>query len=361
MKYQFVVFLLNHPHKNTASSKALADCEKIFEENEYKSLNVYIVRSTTQLIFTLAKFSYHIMKMINKVEDNSTIVVQYPILGFNGYMKWLIKVLKRKGTKFISIIHDIESLRTMQPHLYAREIENLSNYDVVIAHNKYMAGWLIEQGLKVPVLPLNLFDYIVDQNKPLMHVLPEKLESDSYTIAFAGNLEKSAFIHQLQDLPNLKFNLYGPGYSVASGTRISNTRWCGSHSPEEIPFKLEGHFGLLWDGDSLTGCTGALGFYLQYNNPHKLSLYIAAGLPVIVPANSAIADIVRENEIGICINSLNELEQVLSGITAETIGNYKTNILKLREKVVSGSNLTAALHLAENIISKAAAELCKVS
>jgi len=361
MKYQFVVFLLNHPHKNTASSKALADCEKIFDGNEYKSLNVYIVRSTTQLIFTLAKFSYHIMKMINKVEDNSTIVVQYPILGFNGYMKWLIKVLKRKGTKFISIIHDIESLRTMQPHLYAKEIENLSNYDVVIAHNKYMAGWLTEQGLTVPVVPLNLFDYLLDQSKPLMHFLPEKTIDNRYTIAFAGNLEKSAFIHQLQDLQNLNFNLYGPGYTVASGTRISNTKWCGSYSPEEVPFKLEGHFGLLWDGDSLAGCTGALGFYLQYNNPHKLSLYIAAGLPVIVPANSAIADIVREKEIGICINSLVDLESVLGSITEETISQYRTNILKLRDKVVTGSNLKAALHQAEDMLNKPAEEPCKVS
>jgi glycosyltransferase involved in cell wall biosynthesis len=361
MKYQFVVFLLNHPHKNTASSKALADCEQIFNDNEYKSLNVYIVRSTTQLLFTLAKFSYHIMKMIKKVEDNSTIVVQYPILGFNGYMKWLIKVLKRKGTKFICIIHDIESLRTMQPNLYAREIENLSAYDVVISHNKYMTGWLKEQGLAAPMVSLELFDYLLDQSKPLTYTLPEDAQAGGYTIAFAGNLEKSAFIHQLQDLHNVKFNLYGPGYTVASGTRISNTKWCGSHSPEDIPFKLDGHFGLLWDGDSLSGCTGALGFYLQYNNPHKLSLYIAAGLPVIVPANCAVADIVREHQIGICVNSLTEIENVLANTTVDMVATYRTNILKLREKVITGSNLSAALATAEKIIEQTAAELCKVS
>src|SRR5256885_12001079 len=36
--------------------------------------------------------------------------------------------------------------------------------------------------------------------------------------------------------------------------------------------------------------------YLKFNNPHKLSLYVAAGLPVIVPADSAISVFVRSEE-----------------------------------------------------------------
>ena len=41
----------------------------------------------------------------------------------------------------------------------------------------------------------------------------------------------------------------------------------------------------MWDGPSPDTCAGVYGAYLRYNNPHKTSLYLAAGL---YPRNAGI-------------------------------------------------------------------------
>lgn len=61
--------------------------------------------------------------------------------------------------------------------------------------------------------------------------------------------------------------------------------WHGSFKPEESPEHLQG----VWDGDSVDTCAGNTGAYLRYNNPHKTSLYLACGMPVIVWKEAAIA------------------------------------------------------------------------
>ena len=34
-------------------------------------------------------------------------------------------------------------------------------------------------------------------------------------------------------------------------------------------YKMEGSFGLVWDGTSKDTCIGGFGEYLKFNNPHK--------------------------------------------------------------------------------------------
>ena len=87
-----------------------------------------------------------------------------------------------------------------------------------------------------------------------------------------------------------------------------NINYHGSFGVDEIPSKLTRGFGLVWDGDSLDGCRGQSGQYLRYNNPHKLSLYLSSGLPVVIWTGAAEAGFVREHGVGLCVDSLNDLE-----------------------------------------------------
>ena len=93
-------------------------------------------------------------------------------------------------------------------------------------------------------------------------------------------------------------------------------RYRGKFAPEELIANLDGQFGLVWDANTLDTCGGTDGNYLRYNNPHKLSLYIAAGVPVIVWKESALAGFVEKNGLGICVNSLMELPEAISKISA---------------------------------------------
>ena len=76
--------------------------------------------------------------------------------------------------------------------------------------------------------------------------------------------------------------------------RGKNVKYCGQYKPEELPEKLEGGFGLVWDGDDLGACTGVFGEYMKYNNPHKTSLYLASGLPVIIWEKAAMAKYIEK-------------------------------------------------------------------
>ncbi|SPC35703.1 hypothetical protein [Pseudolactococcus paracarnosus] len=71
---------------------------------------------------------------------------------------------------------------------------------------------------------------------------------------------------------------------------------------------VKGHengIGLVWDSDSDHDTS-----YQRYQNiksPHKLSLYLAAELPVILPTFSPFSNFILDNQLGACITDLSEL------------------------------------------------------
>lgn len=108
----------------------------------------------------------------------------------------------------------------------------------------------------------------------------------------------------------------------------------------------EGDFGLVWDGESPLTCTGAFGEYLQYNNPHKTSLYIRCHLPVIVWEKAAIAPFIRENNIGMCVDSLEHLDDILLSVTREQYAVMKENCIHISERLAFGFYTQKALEKA---------------
>ena len=130
--------------------------------------------------------------------------------------------------------------------------------------------------------------------------------------------------------------MYGNGFNKKISDINSNIRWFGSFSPNEIITQLKGDFGLIWDGDSAEGITGLAGNYMRYNTPHKTSLYIAAGLPLIVSENAAIASFVTKNKVGICVGSLAEISFKALTTTPAVYTEMKKNVLRIGENIRSG-------------------------
>ena len=93
------------------------------------------------------------------------------------------------------------------------------------------------------------------------------------------------------------------------------------------------------------------GEYLKYNNPHKLSLYLASGIPVIIWEKAAEADFVRKNHLGICVASLFELSEVLKKIDKETYVQMANNVSEFSKKITNGYYTYSALQKAEKLIS----------
>ena len=215
--------------------------------------------------------------------------------------------------------------------------------DIVIVHNDNMRGWLSQHDVaNDKMLSLQLFDYLLNNI-----VFPNYVYRSVPTIVIAGNLDKNKapYIDQIGRVKNVKWNLYGPNY-VPNVMGRDNIIYCGCYAPDVLQSKIEGMFGLVWDGDSIKTCTGASGEYLKYNNPHKLSFYLASGIPVIVWAEAAVSELVLKEEVGIAVSSLENLGDVLSAIKKEQYEKLCQNARNFSSKVQSGWFLTRALQIA---------------
>lgn len=356
MKYQLRMYYAD-ALQQTAGSKATRDCSEILSSLGYQHFDVpvYGDKHPLQNLLQLIK---HVFALHRLLKAGDQVLLQYPLLGINKYLKYFVALLRHKGCKLICLVHDLDALRQVH-HAWTlkQEVSRLQAFDLVIVHNAKMRALLKQIGLQVEMRTLNLFDYLLP--KKLQGELEQRharsmLQQEHYAagstvlpgtnlsrVAFAGNLGKSVFLKQLDQLQGISFILYGPGFEQLPGSAAME--WAGSFHSDELPLQLDAAFGLIWDGDAIDTCKGYLGEYLQYNNPHKASLYLLAGLPLIAPKRSAIGDLIQEKGIGITVSSLLELPEVLRQLTAAEYWRMKSATLPLSTALASGAFLKQAV------------------
>lgn len=266
-------------------------------------------------------------------EANPQVVyIQYPAYSA-VIMDHALKILRKKSSaKIVLIVHDIESLRMSadHPEFLTTEIRRFNSVDGLIVHNQAMADWLSDHGVTVPMSQLQLFDYIN----------PQRLITDatSSNICFAGNLRKAQF---LNDVPfkQVQVDVFGDGLTLTNSQLIDH----GSKSPDELPKFLTDRFGLIWDGNSAETCSGEYGEYLKYNSPHKASLYLSSGLPVIVWSQSALAPVVKSLGVGFAVDSLADIEPMLNKLSDVDDRRMKAAALLVALKLRSGQMIESAV------------------
>lgn len=260
---------------------------------------------------------------IEKFDKNTRLIIQYPAISQ--------KLMNRLNTKLdkvydtTAIIHDLPSIQGMGGDKDS-EIRQLQRFDNLIVHNGCMRRYLEGNGYSGNIVELELFDYLHDIEREVTQSFNKGV------ISIAGNLDKSRFILELGKIKECRFNLYGINKTLDL-SEMKNAEYLGLLSSEEIVYKLEGDYGLVWDGNSISECSGIHGKYLQYNNPHKLSLYIAAGKPVITWKKAAVANFIEKENIGITVNSLEELNEI---DLQKDYWKKRDNVLKIKERIASG-------------------------
>lgn len=357
MKYQLRMYYADVLNQ-TAGSKATADCSFILAELGYQHFDVPIYNNKHPIL-NLLTFLRHLWRLYALLKPGDEVLLQYPLLGINKGLKYFVRLLRHKNCRMICLLHDLDSLRQVH-HAWTLEEElvRLSAFDRIIVHNARMKALLTDNHLNVEMRTLCLFDYLMPDNvwKALeqRHVseiwLQEHInysmnaETLAYKykrVAFAGNLGKSVFLKKLDQVQGISFVLYGPGFEDLPNS--SCMTWAGCFHANELPAKLNAAFGLIWDGDAVDACTGPLGRYLQYNNPHKASLYLVAGIPLIAPTTSAIGDFIHQYGLGITINSLVELPEILNTLQQADYVQMKAATIPIAKAIASGAFLKKAV------------------
>lgn len=324
---------------NHAGTKARNDAEVILKAYGARSINTRVLELRdnghesiqSNIANRLGFIRYYWDLLFVKGE---TVVIQYPMLAFDIQFEYVKKISKHNKTVFL--VHDIQSLRRNDPVGLKKEIDMLNLADILIVHNRFMEDKLLELGVSPKrFIRLQCFDYLYGGE--------EKDHLNQVGVAFAGNLEKSEFLRQMcLENPKSIFHLYGPGWNL-EWEETGNAVYEGSFKPDEIPGKLQGRYGLIWDGQTTAGCSGIMGEYTRINNPHKLSLYIAAEMPVIAWKDAAIAEFICDYGIGITVERIDDLQKTLDSITDQQYAFMQENVHRIRNKLIHGHYLKRAL------------------
>lgn len=257
--------------------------------------------------------------------------------------------LHARGVRFVYLIHDIGALRERDAMLagWACEalVHMLSFCDVVIAHNESMKAWIAGLGFPADrIVSLGVFDYLREGD-----ATPAATGAWNDVIV-AGNLSavKSSYLAGLKDVAGVSWKLYGPNFDadalLGSGCqKAANVEYRGSFDPDDLPNRLAGSWGLVWDGDSTESCSGTTGTYLRYNNPHKLSLFLACGIPVVIWREAAEAAFVTANRLGVTVDSLHDIPSVLSSLSPDGLADIRRHVAALAPRLRRGEFTKEAL------------------
>ena len=346
MKYYLKEEFLHDNNVKNAGNKARNDVEEIVKREGYQALvlsvdNWYEMSTLKAQLHKSKAFG----QALAQLKQGDELLIQFPMLHHSFFTTHHVKKAQKKGVKVHFIIHDLEALRYANldtvplKHKIRVQIQEsglLGAADGIIAHNPIMKSVLVEKGVEAgKIVSLGIFDYLI----------PNFQEKTGLTknqpIIVAGNLaqEKAGYLYSLPEEP--AYNLYGVGFDESRA--LANETYFGSFLPDELPAALEGGFGLVWDGDSAETCSGVFGEYLRYNNSHKASLYLAAGFPVVVWEESALAHFVIDKQCGLVVSSLSDLKENLDTLSEEQYKEMLENAKQIGSKLRQGQYLRTAL------------------
>lgn len=336
---------------DTAGSKARVDIKKIIGNLGYQVVNMHCRNgnsgmATKEGCDKLVKADW--IHFFGKLPEYSIVFMQFPAPSEMRYPRNMMLYMKeKKHIRFACFIHDIDNLRWSNVSQIRQEefefIKEIS--DFLIVHNDVMKKYFEKSGIKNDrIITLQIFDYL--------HEGKENDKIYEKTVIFAGNLsrEKSPFVDQMGKLSPLNIRLYGPDFSGDILSKANNVDYCGSFPAELLPQKLDRGFGLVWDGSSLDTCAGGTGEYLRFNNPHKMSLYFSAGLPVIIWSGAAQARFVKEKQVGVVVDSLYDIKDILDIMDEDEYYVLAENAKRLSRLLKNGYYTKMAVQRVEEAI-----------
>lgn len=336
------------PDYKTAGNKAMEDIRDIAGAMGYQEIDIHLLVGNTDSEakeWSVERNRQEWERCYEIIPKDSVLLLQHPTWQLQSSRTQILRRLKKeKNVKIISVMHDVESLRKVYDDSVKQDEFSIifELTDVFVVHTQAMKSYFLSIGVEENrVVVLGIFDYLAEA--PVLRHMDK-------SIVVAGNLDgkKSPYVGKLRLLQNIKINLFGVGYMPSEENK--NIVYHGASPADEIAQALCGGFGLVWDGDSLDTCGGYTGKYLRYNSPHKCSLYLAAGLPVIVWKEAALAGFVREHCVGIAVDSLYEISEMLTDMTEERYKKFIENIKPVSKALRNGENTKRAIMEAEKLL-----------
>lgn len=324
---RFDACLAENVKGGTASFKAPADVREFARARGYEEYLIHIeYRFGT--FYRIINCIWQLIRFGCRIPEDSIVLYQYP--DFHPIPMLFVMFFFQK--RIMAIIHDVNSVRN-KGYLVWSERKLLNKFYILIVHTENMKHFLKKENkIERPrYYVINAFPYIAEIDK--------SERENAHEVCFAGNIDKSRFLLDFcRSNQRLSIQLYG-SKKITDVSSFDNVTYNGMFRPDNV-VGIKGSWGLVWDGDSTTTCSGNMGAYHKIIAPHKFSLFVVAGMPVIAWSNSAMADLIKEEGIGLCVDSIADLYVELSKVDNERYYKLQHNILRFaQEEIVAGKSL----------------------
>lgn len=271
--------------------------------------------------------------IIAGIQAGDIVICQFPTWNGLKFERILLEHIRVYRAHVVIFVHDFEPLMLEAwRHKFQETIDLYNQAEVLIVASYALRDYMLENGIRkdMKFVIQEIWDYPTDicfMDKPIL-----KKE-----IHFAGHAEKFTFINGW----NYEVPLTAYSSASCSGENMRNRGWM---NPSTLLLELsKGGFGLVWSENE------TVYQYIKFCNSTKTSLYLAAGIPVIVPRGISNQYLIEENHLGIAVDSLEEAVEKVRGMTEEEYAGYVAHVGKfaplLRQGYFAKKLITEAVHL----------------
>lgn len=272
-------------------------------------------------------FARQILKLLTMPKTH-TFFVQLPQYGFTK--KWIVQILLRRF-KSIALLHDIDRLRTVSGGT-SEKLARVADYLITTGR---LHEYLPASENPGKTVRLEIWDYLLNPMKEIR-------VGRKGQVIFAGSMgpRKSIAIFRAE-IRRLPLVLYGTIHN--SGQALPGDIYKGPFDSENPQIDIEVAWGLIWEGGRNADNALAGNDYEKINQPHKLSFYLACGIPVIVWNGSFIAQYVSENKCGITVSSLEDIQCAIEKVSETEYAGISRNAKEIGMRLRQGWALKKAM------------------
>lgn len=247
--------------------------------------------------------------IISGINQGDIVICQLPTGNGMKFERELISHLRAYRSRIAIFIHNFETLLHEKNNYTICEMINLYNQaEILIVNSFAMRQFLLDKGIRenIKFVIQEMWDYTVSNmfmNTPAfkkeIHFIYNKIYEEMNEWEYA-----------------IPLKLYTPLNNTC--LNISNAT---DMTPEELFLELsKGGFGLIWYADEYDHMS------IKYHTEFWLSIYLAAGIPVIVPAGISNQTLIEENHLGLVVDSLNEAVTKIEAMDESEYQEYLRNI-----------------------------------
>lgn len=319
-------------NSNSAGGKFPKDIICVFIKNDYQHINVHEAYPKRNLLKSFNQIFTDILNLSHIKTKSLVVYIDQVRPRLSKYLSFVI--FKLKKCDVVDFLEDVEFLRNNYSDSKIKHcIKTMNGCKCVISQNNKMSKELRRRGLRSQTFELNILDFLSN----VVDVGKERNVDSKWSVCYGGNLSsfQSGFIFKLPYFSSVIFYVYGP--NLPSKDLPQGCEFKGTFDAENCVGHIKGDWGLVWNGnDIFVDENDKKSTYYNYVCPHKLSMYLLCGMPVIVYKESAMANFVIQNKCGIVVNNLKDLDKVLSEINEKMYQQLKRGALEIASRIAVG-------------------------